>query len=294
MKIKENLNSLTVFIISSDKITYLKKKKKLLTEYEKILVKPIISVYPMARAFNEMHLKCQTKYFLQLDEDMDLKKGAINKLYREIINSNARIICVTGQLYEKGFGPGGSVKIWKTKIFNYFSFGDHRTVDRKFFRKIFYFKKKNLLEIFGYHKPRFNNFSKFSKVLGDISKWRYLKSNKIYLYQMLERVIIEKNFYEIMAVFVSLNVNKKFIIKSKNYKKDKQIFNLIKNLEKNFNLNFFDNNNSINFLSSFMDTYEEKQNIAVFNEYFINNLLKFKSKHSLDLNNSMINMINKI
>ena len=28
MKIKENLNSLTVFIISSDKITYLKKKKE--------------------------------------------------------------------------------------------------------------------------------------------------------------------------------------------------------------------------------------------------------------------------
>ena len=106
-------NNLTVFVISTQKEKYNKIKNNLLKEYKNLNIQPIISVYPMSKAFNQMHINCKTKYFLQLDEDMKLNKGTILKLLNLIKTSSFRVVCVTGQLFEKDFGPGGAIKIWK-------------------------------------------------------------------------------------------------------------------------------------------------------------------------------------
>lgn len=287
---KNKFSYLTVFIICSNKNNYYRKKKKLLDEYKKIKIKPIISVSPMSKAFNEMHLRCKTKYFIQLDEDMHLNRGAINKLYDEIHDSNFRTICVTGQLYEQDFGLGGSVKIWKKNIFNYFKFGDHRTVDRKFFKKIFFFKKKSFTKILGYHKPRFNDFSRFSKVLGDICKWRYLNSNKMFVHNALSRVLKERNFFEVIALLIALNLDYNFIKKSKDFKKDYEIFELIKKYKKNYKINFFKKKiNNIIFFNYFMNTYNGENKVHKFNLYFQKNLIKRNKLIDLNLINKKLN-----
>jgi hypothetical protein len=268
-------DDLTVFIICFKKKQFVLKKKKLLRKCPNLLIKPIISVFPMSEAFNEMHRRCNTKYFLQLDEDMQLKDNSIKILLSEIKNSNIFTICVAGQLYEPSFGIGGAIKIWKSKVFKYFEFSDHRTVDRNYFKKLFFVRKKIVTNILGYHEPRFSNFNKFSKVLGDICKWKFLNSKKKYLYKMLNRVLIEKNFYEIFALYISLNVSNKFIIKSKNYQNDQVIFNRITKLKKNFS-NFYLNNkkNNIMFFNIFIDAFNNKNKREYFNSYFIKNFFK--------------------
>lgn len=285
MNNSKQYNELTIFIICTDKKKFIKKKKILLKQYRHLKnIKPIISVYPMSSAFNEMHLRCKTKYFLQLDEDMFLKKGAINFLLDKIKKSNFFTVCVTGNLYEEDFGVGGAIKIWKKSIFRLFSFSDYRAVDRNFFRKILIFKKQSFNVILGKHVPRFNNFSKFSKVIGDVCKWKYLKSNRIFIYQMLQRLIINKNFYEIIALLISLNISKSYMYRSKNYFKDQLIYKKIKIIEKNFYTSFFYTcNNCISFFNIFIKTYENKKNINYFNKFFLNNLLKLNQDKMLYL-----------
>ena len=271
----KSLNDLTVFIICFKKKQFIIKKRKLLKEYSNLIIKPIIAVFPMSEAFNEMHRKCNTKYFLQLDEDMSLKKNAIYMLLDEIKKTNIFTICVTGQLFERDFGPGGAVKIWKSAIFNFFEFGDNRTVDRKYFSKLFFLRKKNISYIIGYHEPRYNKFTKFSKVLGDVCKWKYLKSKRNFLYQMLQRILIEKNLCEIFALYISLNVTKTFIKKSKNYEKDYIFYKKFKKLEKYFSTKPLDNKKlNFEFFNLFINAYEKKDSIKIFNSFFIKNFIK--------------------
>jgi hypothetical protein len=285
-------DNLTVFIISLKKNIYEKKKKLLLKEYKKLKIKPIIKTFPMSSAFNQMHLNCKTKYFLQLDEDMFLKKGAIKILFNSIKESNFLTICVAGQLYEKKFGIGGFVKIWKKYIFYFFSFENYRTVDRKFFSKIFPFRKKIIKNIIGMHIPRFNNFSKFSKILGDVCKWKYLNSDKKFVYKMLQNILIDRNYYEIISSLVALNVNKKFITQSKNYKSDIYFFLIIKQFKKFYNETFFLNQkNCIYFFQLFIEVYTEKVNTDVFNKFFLNNILLLNLKDNIKLS-KLLNEIN--
>ena len=278
------LDNLTVFIISTDKRKYLKIKKDLLIEYKNINIKPIISVYPMSKAFNQMHINCKTKYFLQLDEDMKLNKGIILKLLNAIKVSNFQTVCVAGQLFEKDFGPGGAIKIWKKKIFKYRKFNDCRTVDRDFFKRIYPFKKQIINEIVGLHIPRSNEFLNFSKIVGDICKWKFLKSDSNYLYSLLEKIIINKNLIDFIALFLSLNFNYEFICKSKNYQKDKFIYKLFKKEIQKLNSKFFINKfKMIEFFNIFDKTYSDENNINTLNEFFLNNIFNVDKKKKYEL-----------
>jgi hypothetical protein len=285
-------NNLTVFVISTQKEKYNKIKNNLLKEYKNLNIQPIISVYPMSKAFNQMHINCKTKYFLQLDEDMKLNKGTILKLLNLIKTSSFRVVCVTGQLFEKDFGPGGAIKIWKKKIFKYKKFNDCRTVDRDFFKRIYPFKKQEINEIVGIHIPRLNNFLNFSKIIGDICKWKFLKSDINYLHNTLEKIIINRDLIEFIALFLSLNFNDEFICKSKNYQKDKLTYKFFKKRIKKLNSTFFTNKlKIIKFFNLFNETYIQKKKIKKLNNFFLNNIFvidknnKYEILKSLDLLN---------
>ena len=76
-------------------------------------VEVIKDVYPVSEAFNEMHKRSQTPYFIQVDADIILNKDAIDKLYQAMKKSNFLVYATVGQLYEEGFGLGGSVRCWR-------------------------------------------------------------------------------------------------------------------------------------------------------------------------------------
>ena len=95
----------------------------------------IRDMHPMHIAFNEMHKRCTTPYFIQVDADVILGEGAIYTLYNAIKKSSFFTYAAYGQLYEEGFGPGGSLRCWKKGIFNIIKFRDVRTVDRDFYKR---------------------------------------------------------------------------------------------------------------------------------------------------------------
>lgn len=235
-----NLNSeLTVFLISSEEET----KKDCIEALRKQTIKfnllEIENIYPMSLAFSQMHLRCKTKYFVQVDSDMILYPNAIEKLYLSIKKTFFFTYRVSAPLYEIGFGKGGMVKCWKKNIFNFFDFRDVRTVDRDFEKrvKIFGFRKKTINEILGKHIPRHSNKSSFIKSKADVEKWKFLKRkfNK-YCGPKLREIISKKriNYYELYGSLFGIIGSKENLIKSKNIYKENIIYN---EFSKIFNLN---------------------------------------------------------
>lgn len=134
-------------------------------------------MYPMSEAFQAMPDRCQTRYFVQVDADMVLHPHAVRTLYRSVKDSGFRTYRVQGQLYEEGFGMGGSVKCWKRSIFRLFKFRDARTVDRDLHRRLkrWGFKRRTVEGVLGVHKPRHSSFSRYLKAKSDVEKWRFMR-----------------------------------------------------------------------------------------------------------------------
>ena len=176
------------------------------------------------------------------------------------------------------------LKFGKKKIFKYKKFNDCRTVDRDFFKRIYPFKKQKINEIVGFHFPRLNSFLNFSKIIGDICKWKFLKSDINYLHNALEKVIINRVLIEFIALFLSLNFNDEFICKSKNYQKDKIAYKFFKKRIKKFNSKFFTNKlKIIQFFNLFEQTYTERKNLMRFNNFCLNNIFIINKKNKYEI-----------
>ena len=175
------MKNLTLFIIASGEESLNDcekaiKAQKLSSEIE-LIVKKISNVTPMSEAFNEMHRQSSSPFFIQVDADMILNENAVQTLYDGIKNSFFWTYAAYGQLYEEGFGVGGSIRIWRRSFFKLFEFKDARTVDRNLFKraKRWGFRRKNLKKVLGVHRPRHSSFSEYLKTKSDIEKWRFLK-----------------------------------------------------------------------------------------------------------------------
>ncbi len=197
----------------------------------------INDVYPMSEAFNEMHRRCKTPYFIQVDADVILNDGAIDALYQNLKRSNFFIYATYGQLYEEGFGLGGSVRCWKRDIFKIFKFRDVRTVDRDFYRRARYlgFKRKDVGGVLGIHRPRHSNFSDYLKTKGDVEKWQFLnRPFKKYAEPLYEELIKDthKNRYRILGFFLGTLSSKERVCKSKDVYTEKETLRSILSLLK--------------------------------------------------------------
>ena len=165
-----------------------------------IKIEIIKDVYPMSEAFNEMHRQCQTPYFVQVDTDMILNEDAIQILYDEIIKTPFWIYAVYGQLYEEGFGIGGTVRCWKKNFFKYFQFRDVRTVDRDLFKRARWLglRRRKVPGLLGTHLARHSYLSEYLKTKSDIEKWRFLgrKASRyaLPLFENLRKNPVENRF----------------------------------------------------------------------------------------------------
>ena len=57
-----------------------------------VLVNIIMNVCPTNKAYNEMRLRCKTKFFIQNDEDMELYPNAISLMYDVLNKVNSKKI----------------------------------------------------------------------------------------------------------------------------------------------------------------------------------------------------------
>ena len=77
----------------------------------------IRNVAPMSEAFNEMHRRCETPLFVQVDEDMRLYPQALEKLVEEVERASEKTAIITAPLLDVQVDlPMYGVKIYRTEI----------------------------------------------------------------------------------------------------------------------------------------------------------------------------------
>jgi hypothetical protein len=85
-----------------------------------VLVNVIMNVAPTNRAYNQMREHCKTTYFIQLDEDMELKEDAIQICMKQIEKSgnNKKVFLHSFKLIDTDLGVGNPPIIDCLKLYN--------------------------------------------------------------------------------------------------------------------------------------------------------------------------------
>jgi hypothetical protein len=85
-----------------------------------VLVNVIMNVAPTNRAYNQMRERCKTPYFIQLDEDMELREDAIQICMNQIEKSSRanKIFMHTFKLIDTELGIGNPPIIDCLKLYN--------------------------------------------------------------------------------------------------------------------------------------------------------------------------------
>jgi hypothetical protein len=100
---------ITVFLITicSDQLQHSLRAINELDLTRNICVNVIMNVSPTNKAYNEMRLRCTTKYFVQNDEDMELYPNSLKTMYRYINNPNTDTVFLhTFKLIDTCLGTG--------------------------------------------------------------------------------------------------------------------------------------------------------------------------------------------
>lgn len=113
---------ITIFLITiqSHQLEYsLESINKLNLNYP-VIVNTIMNVSPTNRAYNQMRERCKTPYFIQLDEDMELREDAIQICMNQIKNSRRsnKIFLHTFKLIDTDLGIGNPPIIDCLKLYN--------------------------------------------------------------------------------------------------------------------------------------------------------------------------------
>ena len=227
---KPLLDELTVFIISTGEETMAGCENALKDQDCSFTVKHIKNTFPMSRAFQRMPDECATKYFIQVDSDIILKPHTVKILYEGIKRTSFLTYMAFGQLYEEGFGVGGSVRCWKHSLFKYFKFRDCRTVDRDLYRRVrrIGLRGKNLNQVLGLHIARHSPFSNYLKTKSDIEKWRFLKRPpEKYALSVLNRSIenLPSTCNELFGALLGTLTVKDRLVRSKNIQLETERYN---------------------------------------------------------------------
>ena len=208
-------------------------------------VEIIKDVYPVHEAFNQMHTRCKTDFFIQVDADVILKNDAVVILYEAMKRASFMVYAAYGQLYEEGFGPGGSVRCWRKNVFNIFKFRDVRTTDRDFYKRaiLLGLHRKDVKKTLGIHRPRQSDFLDYWKTKGEVEKWQFLgRRFEKYAHGLYKDLIKDphRNRYKILGFSIGVLTSKERIQRSKNTRVEQErvrsIFNIVRSSFDKFNI----------------------------------------------------------
>lgn len=161
---KENID-ITVFLITicGYQLKYSLEAINRLPTASSFLVHVIQNVSPTSKAYNEMRLRCKTKYFVQLDEDMELFPHAI-QMFKSAISLNVKkCFLYSFYLIDEYLGIGEKKYLECLKLYNFdimkeFPTSDNpsestSSVDRHWHSSIHAagYVQKNICEPIGYH-----------------------------------------------------------------------------------------------------------------------------------------------
>lgn len=122
---------ITVFLITinSHHLKFALESLKNLDYNYPVKISIIMNICPTNKAYNMMRKRCDTKYFIQFDDDMELYSYSIKMMY-EYINKDNNCFLITFKLVDEYLGVGKNkiidcMKLYNNDIMkNYPTFGD--------------------------------------------------------------------------------------------------------------------------------------------------------------------------
>lgn len=126
MSVRDLRDRLTAFVITvGDRANFEECSRRLRAQTVKFRLDSIRNTAPMSEAFNEMHRRCQTPTFVQVDEDMLLVPDAVERLYAALEESSPKTAIVTAPLWDVQIArPIYGVKIYRSEIVTRFPHRD--------------------------------------------------------------------------------------------------------------------------------------------------------------------------
>jgi hypothetical protein len=270
---KENIN-ITIFLITINghQLNYSLKSINNLDLDIPVLVNVIMNISPTNKAYNTMRIRCTTKYFIQLDEDMELFNNAINIFNNYIKLHKRKYFLYSFKLIDEYLGVGENNILEGIKFYNndimkkYTTFLNGESavssVDRLWHKPILNdgHSEISLSNILGYHARKRNGFDlliRFSKNTNSILNNEIKKYSGDFckLLRPLSKIEnFDKVYFMILSHFFSYNndeynknknilynlLKKQYIPKdSLNLYKIKHDYNIIPNNDYSFNFDNF-------------------------------------------------------
>lgn len=223
---KENI-LITIFLITieGEQLKYSLDAINNLELDNPILVNVIMNVCPTNKAYNEMRLRCKTKYFIQNDEDMELYPNSISTMCGVLKKVDSKKVFLNAfKLIDTVIGIGNPpiidcLKLYNNEIMqNYPTFKngseDVSSVDSLWHKPIKKddYKIKNTNIIIGYHGKHRTNFDlllRYCKILKSIMDPR-IKTNSGHLCKIIKAISNgngdpKKYLDYILSIFVKEN-----------------------------------------------------------------------------------------
>jgi len=236
-------NELTVFIVrSGENPNYNDCINALNNQTINFNIKEIKDIAPMSKAFQNMIDLCETKYYIQVDEDMILMPNAIEILYNSIKNSSDNISTIAYMLhdYHLDFNIFG-IKAYKHNIFINYPYNlDIISCEVEQLSRLEKDGYSTLMfyDVLGEHSPKWTDNMIFERYFDLMEKW------KIYKYDWMNELpkkLIEifrndpndKNLYALLGAITSLSTDepirkreKNYLIEDENFKRLQKIISI--------------------------------------------------------------------
>jgi hypothetical protein len=226
-KNKENI-LITVFLItiSTEQLKYSLDAINNFSLEIPFIVNCIKNISPTNKAYNEMRLRCKTKYFIQNDEDMELYENCLDTIMKTIYDkNNEKIFLHTFKLIDDKLGIGNPPIIDCLKVYNQDIMKNYPTlnngkdetssVDSMWHKKVqqddYICNGTNIIIGFhGKHRSNFDILLRYCKILKSLINPN-IKTNSSHICKFLRPLFIENNINELLRSILYLISNIKTI-----------------------------------------------------------------------------------
>jgi len=173
----------------------------------------IKNYHPMSLAFQQMLERCQSQYYIELDEDMILKKDALERMYNAIEESEDKTAMIAFRLHDThlNFNLFG-VKIYKYDIFKKYPYNleclscEVEQLDRI---KADGYEYSTLEPVMGEHSPHWTNEGIFERYFNLMEKFKefgyvWLENLPSKLVHKITENPTEQNIHALLGAYTSI------------------------------------------------------------------------------------------
>jgi glycosyltransferase involved in cell wall biosynthesis len=240
---KDLSNELTVFLIScGTNPNYNDCKKSIENQTVNFKLKEIKDISPMSAAFQRMIDECDTKYYIQVDEDMILNENSIEIIYKSLINSDSKVSTIAYMLNDihLDFNLYG-IKGYKHDILKKYPYNlEIISCEVEQLKRLNNDGYSTLMieEVIGQHSPKWTPELIYERYFDLMEKWKKFKYNWLNelpskLFQIFKNDPSDINFYALMGAMNSLAVSEPIRKREKNFNLKDEKFEAIKKIVEN-------------------------------------------------------------